>query len=494
MTFNSFTFALFFLLVLGLYQLPLSWRARKGMLLCSSYLFYAAWNPPFVSLLVVSTVVDWVAGKRIYASRGTPRSAWLVLSLCTNLGILAYFKYSPFLLQSFSELAAGVGIVFEPATAGIVLPIGISFYTFQTLSYSIDIYRRRLRPATSFLDYALFVTFFPQLVAGPIVRASEFLPQCLEPKRADARQMGWGFILLTVGLFQKTILADQLFAPIADVIYAEPDRVSFATAWLGTLAFSGQIFFDFAGYSACAIGAALCLGFALPDNFRYPYAAIGFSDFWRRWHISLSSWLRDYLYIPLGGNRHGRFSQAASLMLTMLIGGLWHGAAWTFVVWGGAPRSVSRRRTCREGDCRASCSLAASRRADGSGAIDVPARDDGLGLLPRAGLHERVVLSPGYVRERRRDFFRRTASLLRPCRSFGDTRFPMDDATIQYGGRRRTAAPMGRSALYRTAPLHHGHHPSGRDAWLHLLPILMPGSGRGPGSGPTSVAYSSRLC
>lgn len=305
------------------------------MLLCSSYLFYAAWNPPFVSLLVVSTVVDWVAGKRIYASRGTPRSAWLVLSLCTNLGILAYFKYSPFLLQSFSELAAGVGIVFEPATAGIVLPIGISFYTFQTLSYSIDIYRRRLRPATSFLDYALFVTFFPQLVAGPIVRASEFLPQCLEPKRADARQMGWGFILLTVGLFQKTILADQLFAPIADVIYAEPDRVSFATAWLGTLAFSGQIFFDFAGYSACAIGAALCLGFALPDNFRYPYAAIGFSDFWRRWHISLSSWLRDYLYIPLGGNRHGRFSQAASLMLTMLIGGLWHGAAWTFVVWGG---------------------------------------------------------------------------------------------------------------------------------------------------------------
>jgi alginate O-acetyltransferase complex protein AlgI len=335
LTFNSFTFALFFFAVLGLYQLPLSWRSRKGMLLCSSYLFYAAWNPPFVSLLVVSTVVDWIAGKRIYASRGTPRNAWLVLSLCTNLGILTYFKYSPFLLQSFSELAAGVGIVFEPATAGIVLPIGISFYTFQTLSYSIDIYRRRLSPATSFLDYALFVTFFPQLVAGPIVRASQFLPQCVEPKRADGRQMGWGFILLTLGLFQKTILADQLFAPIADMIYGEPERVSFAAAWLGTLAFSGQIFFDFAGYSSCAIGAALCLGFALPDNFRHPYAAIGFSDFWGRWHMSLSSWLRDYLYIPLGGNRHGRFNQAASLMLTMLIGGLWHGAAWTFMVWGG---------------------------------------------------------------------------------------------------------------------------------------------------------------
>ena len=335
MTFNSFTFVLFFLVVLGLYQLPLPWRTRKGILLCSSYLFYAAWNPPFVGLLVVSTVVDWVAGKRIYASSGTPRRAWLVLSLCTNLGILAYFKYSPFLLQSFAGLAAGVGIVFEPATAGIVLPIGISFYTFQTLSYSIDIYRKRLSPATSFLDYALFVTFFPQLVAGPIVRASEFLPQCLQPKRADGCQIGWGFILLTLGLFQKTILADHLFAPVADAIYREPERVSFATAWLGTLAFSGQIFFDFAGYSSCAIGAALCLGFVLPDNFRYPYAAIGFSDFWRRWHISLSSWLRDYLYIPLGGNRHGRFNQAGSLMLTMLIGGLWHGASWTFVVWGG---------------------------------------------------------------------------------------------------------------------------------------------------------------
>jgi alginate O-acetyltransferase complex protein AlgI len=335
LTFNSFAFALFFLVVLGCYQLPLSWRAKKGILLGSSYLFYAAWNPPFVGLLVVSTVVDWVAGKRIHTSRGTTRKAWLVLSLCTNLGILSYFKYSPFLLESFSELAAGAGIVFEPATAGIVLPIGISFYTFQTLSYSIDIYRRKLSPSTSFLDYALFVTFFPQLVAGPIVRASEFLPQCLEPKRTDARQLGWGLILLTLGLFQKTILADQVFAPIADLIYGEPTTVSFATAWLGTLAFSGQIFFDFAGYSSCAIGAALCVGFALPDNFRYPYAAIGFSDFWGRWHISLSSWLRDYLYIPLGGNRHGRFNHAASLMLTMLIGGLWHGAGWTFMVWGG---------------------------------------------------------------------------------------------------------------------------------------------------------------
>jgi alginate O-acetyltransferase complex protein AlgI len=335
LTFNSLTFALFFLVVLALYQLPFSWRTKKGMLLCSSYVFYAAWNPPFVSLLVVSTVVDWVAGKRIHASRGAARHAWLLLSLSTNLGILAYFKYSPLLLETFSQLAGGVGIVFEPATAGIVLPIGISFYTFQTLSYSIDIYRRKLSPATSFLDYALFVTFFPQMVAGPIVRASEFLPQCIEPKRADARQLGWGFILLTLGLFQKTILADQLFAPVADLIYDSPARVSFATAWLGTLAFSGQIFFDFAGYSSCAIGAALCLGFALPDNFRYPYAAIGFSDFWGRWHISLSSWLRDYLYIPLGGNRHGRVTQTASLMLTMLIGGLWHGAAWTFVVWGG---------------------------------------------------------------------------------------------------------------------------------------------------------------
>ncbi|HSG29610.1 MAG TPA: MBOAT family O-acyltransferase, partial [Candidatus Krumholzibacterium sp.] len=255
--------------------------------------------------------------------------------MCTNLGLLGFFKYGGFLLDNFVRLLAMVGIDYQPPAVSIFLPIGISFYTFQTLSYTIDVYRGRLKPWHSFLDFALFVTFFPQLVAGPIVRAASFLPQCQEPKSFQGARLGWGFSLLVVGLFEKAVLADTLMAPIADRVYAAPFDAGFVDAWVGTLAFSAQIFFDFAGYSTCAIGAALCLGFHLPDNFRFPYAAIGFSDFWRRWHVSLSSWLRDYLYVPLGGNRRGDVRTKINLMLTMLIGGLWHGASWRFVVWGG---------------------------------------------------------------------------------------------------------------------------------------------------------------
>jgi D-alanyl-lipoteichoic acid acyltransferase DltB (MBOAT superfamily) len=192
-----------------------------------------------------------------------------------------------------------------------------------------------MAPWHSFLDFALFVGFFPQLVAGPIVRAAEFLPQCLSRRQASRDQLGWGFSLIAVGLFEKSVLADGVMAPVADAVYGAVGRADFLDAWIGTLAFSGQIFFDFAGYSTCAIGAALCLGFVLPDNFRFPYAALGFSDFWRRWHISLSSWLRDYLYIPLGGNRRGPRRARVNLMVTMLLGGLWHGASWRFIAWGG---------------------------------------------------------------------------------------------------------------------------------------------------------------
>ena len=335
MTFNSLTFVVFFLVVLGIHNLPIPWRWKKGNLLGASYIFYAAWNPPFVLLLWLSTVVDWFVAKRMYKAEGQSRNGWLVASLCTNLGILGYFKYGDFLLQNFVTLAASLGISYQPAELSIILPMGISFYTFQTLSYTIDIYRGQTKPWHSFLDYALYVTFFPQLVAGPIVRAVDFLPQCIQPKRATAQQLGWGLTLLTVGLFQKIILADKFLAPVADAVYSAPDTAGFLNAWAGTLAFSGQIFCDFSGYSCCGIGAALCLGFAIPDNFRFPYAAIGFSDFWRRWHISLSSWLRDYLYIPLGGNRHGTVIRSRNLLFTMLLGGLWHGAAWHFVAWGG---------------------------------------------------------------------------------------------------------------------------------------------------------------
>jgi alginate O-acetyltransferase complex protein AlgI len=336
MVFNSLAFMAFFAVVLVLHAMPFSWNTKKVNLLIASYLFYAAWNPPFVILLWISTVVDWFAAQKlVHARRQMVRRAWMLLSVVANLGMLGYFKYGHFLLDNFSVLMAGVGVHYVPPAWDIVLPVGISFYTFATLSYTLDVYLHRAMPARRFLDYALFVTFFPHLVAGPIMRPTELVPQFEQPHRASASQLRFGLALMTLGLFQKIVLADSFLAGAAEMIY-DSDKVPCALdAWFGTLAFSGQIFCDFAGYSTTAIGAAMCLGFAMPDNFRFPYAAIGFSDFWRRWHITLSSWLRDYLYIPLGGNRHGAARTYLALMATMLLGGLWHGASWTFVVWGG---------------------------------------------------------------------------------------------------------------------------------------------------------------
>lgn len=336
MVFNSLTFCVFFALVVFLHYLPLPWWMKKFNLLIASYLFYAAWNPPFVALLWISTLVDWYAVKLLAAaeSRWLKRLAVLA-SLLTNLGLLAFFKYGNFLLENFITLAGTMGVAYEPLKLDIILPVGISFYTFQTLSYTLDVARGKAKPWKSMLDFALYVTFFPQLVAGPIVRAVDFLPQCLTPRRATLGQFCWGLNLLLVGLFEKIVLADGFLAPVVEQVYDGSRSGDFISAWVGTFAFAGQIFCDFAGYSTCAIGAALCLGFALPDNFKFPYAAVGFSDFWRRWHISLSTWLRDYLYIQLGGNRKGVVRTYVNLMLTMLIGGLWHGASWTFVIWGG---------------------------------------------------------------------------------------------------------------------------------------------------------------
>ena len=351
MIFNSLTFLIFFAIVVAVYYLPWSWTQRKVILLLASYLFYAAWNPPFVLLLMASTVIDWIVARRMAATgNATRRKALLLVSLLFNLGVLAFFKYGGFLLDNFVQLAGALGVHYRPPAWDIVLPIGISFYTFLTLSYTIDVYHRRIPPGNSFLDYAFYITFFPHLVAGPIIRAADFLPQCAAPRLATRDQFGWGLALMAIGLFEKVVLADAVMAPVADTVYGAVGKAGFLDAWIGTLAFSSQIFFDFAGYSTCAIGAALCLGFVLKDNFRYPYAAIGFSDFWQRWHISLSTWLRDYLYVPLGGNRHGHRKTTRNLMLTMLLGGLWHGAAWRFVAWGGlhgsfliAERSARRR-------------------------------------------------------------------------------------------------------------------------------------------------------
>jgi alginate O-acetyltransferase complex protein AlgI len=281
-------------------------------------------------------MVDWTAGNKLAVEENQrKRKMWLLLSMFVNLGFLSFFKYGDFFLANFTSIVNSVGIDFHPQKMDIILPMGISFYTFQTMSYTIDMYYKKIKPANTFLDFALYVTFFPQLVAGPIVRAKDLITQFYEPKKATIKQFIWGLFLLTLGLFQKVVLADTLLSGTADAVFGSGKVLNFWDAWSGTLAFSGQIFFDFAGYSTCAIGIALTLGIILPDNFRYPYASLGFSDLWDRWHISLSSWLRDYLYIPLGGNRHGITRMYVALMLTMLLGGLWHGAAWTFIVWGG---------------------------------------------------------------------------------------------------------------------------------------------------------------
>jgi D-alanyl-lipoteichoic acid acyltransferase DltB (MBOAT superfamily) len=304
--------------------------------LISSYVFYAAWHPPFVILLMICTFIDWFAARRVAVaeSRGK-RRFFLLISLIVNLGMLGFFKYAGFLLDNFVWLLSLIHIQYHPLKLDIFLPLGISFFTFQSITYTFDIYRRKAEPWPSFLDFALFVSFFPKLVIGPITRALDFLPQCENQVKANAKLMSWGFFLLLMGLVEKVVIADNLLAPVADQLFNKSGIPNTISAWTGSLAFTGQIFFDFAGYSTCAIGVALCLGFTLPQNFKYPYAAVGFSDFWRRWHISLSSWLRDYLYISLGGNKKGRIKTYVNLMLTMLLGGLWHGASWTFIAWGG---------------------------------------------------------------------------------------------------------------------------------------------------------------
>ncbi len=336
MVFNSYTFIAFFIAILILHNLPLNWKTKKINLLLASYIFYAAWNPPFILLLWLSTVVDFFVGRALYTQQNVVKKRLLlIVSLIGNLGMLCFFKYGGFLLENFTSLVNLLGADFHPAKPTIILPAGISFYTFTTLCYTIDMYHKKSEPVKNLLDFSLFVTFFPHLVAGPIVRPPQLVPQFETEHKAGKKQLLDGLLLLSLGLFMKVVLADSLLSAPANDMFGSDKTVAALDAWTGVLAFSGQIFFDFAGYSTCAIGVAMCLGFVLPQNFNYPYAAIGFSDFWRRWHITLSAWLRDYLYIPLGGNKNGKIKTYINLMLTMLIGGLWHGANWTFVVWGG---------------------------------------------------------------------------------------------------------------------------------------------------------------
>ncbi|MFN3198777.1 MAG: MBOAT family O-acyltransferase [Bradymonadia bacterium] len=336
MIFTTPEFVLFFLLFFWIYAaLPKGadhGRGRKLWLLGGSYFFYGSWDPWCLLLILASTVLDFSVGRRLgETTDAVQRKRLVTVSLVGNLGILAFFKYFNFFADSLHQLLGAVGLDVSLPVLEVVLPVGISFYTFQTLSYTIDIYRGRLTPTERPLDFALFVAFFPQLVAGPIERASHLLPQIERLHTLKVDPSGWGFI--AIGVFKKAIIADHIGA-IVELTYADPANTHPMALWLGTYAFAIQIYCDFSGYSDIAVGLSRLLGLDLVQNFAAPYAAAGPSEFWRRWHISLSSWLRDYLYIPLGGNRGPQWFVYRNLMLTMLLGGLWHGAAWNFVLWG----------------------------------------------------------------------------------------------------------------------------------------------------------------
>lgn len=335
MIFTEFRFFIFFALVFSIYWALRSNGWRKAWILLCSYAFYGAWDWRFLSLIIGSTLVDYIVGLNLvkYEDKPKVKRSWLMLSLCVNLGALAFFKYANFFADSAVGFFSWMGLPVNSVTLGIVLPVGISFYTFQTLSYSLDIYGGRLQPKKSLLDLATFVAFFPQLVAGPIVRASDFLPQ-LDAARAFSQvNVRACLTLFMVGFFKKACVSDNL-APIVDKYFAAPESFDAISSWIGVLSYTVQIYCDFSGYSDMAIACAGLLGYELCVNFNFPYFASSITDFWRRWHISLSTWLKDYLYIPLGGNRGGQWFTYRNLMLTMVLGGLWHGAAWTFVVWG----------------------------------------------------------------------------------------------------------------------------------------------------------------
>lgn len=332
MLFTELNFWAFFAVV-GLAYVLLGHRAQNRMLLVASYVFYGAWDWRFLSLILLSTVVDYFVGLQMARETAEVRRKRLLwVSLAVNLGMLAVFKYLGFFVDSFQTLLSNVGYDADPFMLSIVLPVGISFYTFQTLSYTIDIYRRDLKPTHDFLDFALFVAFFPQLVAGPIERASNLLPNITMPRTLSWEALRRGAVLCLIGLIKKIVIADGI-APSVDAIYSSPDP-SRLDIILATWLFAIQIYCDFSGYTDVARGVAKMLGFHLMRNFAQPYFAADPQEFWRRWHISLSTWLRDYLYISLGGNRGGPWKTYRNLMATMTLGGLWHGAAWNFIAWG----------------------------------------------------------------------------------------------------------------------------------------------------------------
>jgi D-alanyl-lipoteichoic acid acyltransferase DltB (MBOAT superfamily) len=357
MLFNTVPFLVFYLLVLVVFHLVLrSWSARKSFLLAASWLFYASWNPVLLLLLVATTWANFHLARWIQRARGdasdAARRAWLLMvgGLTVNLGLLAFFKYGAFFYLSIADL---LPLPPPPRFLAIVAPLGISFYTFHAISYLVDTYRRLRPPTDRFTDFALYIAFFPQLIAGPISRWGFFGPQLSKPPPVGPAAVESAAMLLAVGLLKKVVCADAL-GTFVDQVYGNLDRAGWVEILVAFYAYAYQIYFDFSGYTDIAMGLAALFGLRLPENFRHPYVAENPSEFWRRWHISLSTWLRDYLYVPLGGNRKGALRTYVNLFVTMLLGGLWHGAAWTFVGWGAfhgawlaAHRLLAKRRAPR---------------------------------------------------------------------------------------------------------------------------------------------------
>lgn len=333
MLFNSFQFLVFFPVVVALYFLT-PHRFRWLLLLAASYYFYACWKVEYLILILASTGVDYVAGIRMEkAGKSARRRVWLVVSLCSNLGILFAFKYFNFFNESLRAAFEAFNLFYGVPAFDILLPVGISFYTFQTLSYSIDVYRGHRAAERHLGIFALYVAFFPQLVAGPIERSTRLLPQLFEKKAFEYDRVADGLRLMLWGFFKKIVIADHVAAYV-NAVYNNPEAFTGLPVWIATYFFAFQIYCDFSGYSDIAIGSARIMGYELMDNFRRPYFSKSIAEFWRRWHISLSTWFRDYVYIPLGGNRVVRWRWYYNLMVVFVVSGLWHGANWTFVVWG----------------------------------------------------------------------------------------------------------------------------------------------------------------
>ena len=335
MIFTSIEFVLFFVAVLLIRSVIRRGPTDKWFLLFASYFFYMSWNVACGGLILFTSLTDFYVGRQLgRTDNSRHRRWWLVASLVANLGVLAFFKYANFFYGNTSVLLHLVGLDLTRTQFDIILPAGISFFTFQSMSYTIDVYRRKIEPTKSLRDFLLFVAFFPQLLAGPIVRAADLLPQFAARIRVTAADVETGLAYFALGAVKKVVISDQISAHV-DLIFASPGHFDAFTLLQGVLGYAIQIYCDFSGYSDMAIGCARIMGFRFWENFQMPYSSLSVTEFWRRWHISLSTWLRDYLYIPLGGNRLGAGRTYVNLMVTMLLGGLWHGASWTFVLWGG---------------------------------------------------------------------------------------------------------------------------------------------------------------